>query len=556
MRGSVARLAQGSLARDRPVDGLAATARGVARPGHGTAARRLRRCVHRAGARALPRRQSGRIDVAWGATVIELKTDLRREARDVIARMPAYLADASRGSAPGRTTVGLATDGATLLAYTLDRGTLVQIGRYDVEVDHPERLLNWLEPLLSPVFATPWDIRMGSLCRGMPRQRRAAPAQAEFPDVKLRYLSEEGPALGRCRAPVLRAARLAGQLSGGGRAVDRERDGKPADCIAALSAGSVGAGSRASPQGEDPGRCRLSDEAADRARSDPGCGRDRNAGRRDPRRCRLWHRWRLPVRPVRARARLCPGRAADIERLAAWRDAAAAQGLERNGPPAVADATSPRPQAALSQGPGAGTAGRCLAEHHMARRIEYRSRLALRRRARPARVPRLQSHHAARAGVAANRVARRRRRATRTLALHAFGGGAAARSRGHGQAARTHRARLSRAYIKGCSGGRRSPRPSLPAEIVRGAVSEYAGPAGRSVPGQHRCSSSSSCAASWPWRRSSTSGARRSPQHVAATGEAACPAAGAGGGRQAARPCWRSSGPASGSPWCRRAPGA
>ena len=94
---------------------------------------------------------SGRIDVAWGATVIELKTDLRREERDVVARMPAYLADVNRGSAPGRTTVGLATDGATLLAYTLDRGTLVQIGRYDVEADHAERLLSWLEPLLSPV---------------------------------------------------------------------------------------------------------------------------------------------------------------------------------------------------------------------------------------------------------------------------------------------------------------------------------------------------------------------------------------------------------------------
>lgn len=65
--------------------------------------------------------------------------------------MPDYLADASRRSAPGRTTVGLATDGATLLAYTLDRGTLAQIGRYDVEVEHPERLLSWLEPLLSPV---------------------------------------------------------------------------------------------------------------------------------------------------------------------------------------------------------------------------------------------------------------------------------------------------------------------------------------------------------------------------------------------------------------------
>lgn len=94
---------------------------------------------------------SGRIDVAWGATVIELKSDLRREERDVLARMPDYLADASRGRAPGRTTVGLATDGATLLAYTLDRGTLAQIGRYEVDVDHPERLLSWLEPLLSPV---------------------------------------------------------------------------------------------------------------------------------------------------------------------------------------------------------------------------------------------------------------------------------------------------------------------------------------------------------------------------------------------------------------------
>lgn len=94
---------------------------------------------------------SGRIDVAWGATVIELKTDLRREERDVLARMPDYLADASRGGAPGRTAVGVATDGATLLAYTIDRGELAQIGRYEVDVEHPERLLSWLEPLLSPV---------------------------------------------------------------------------------------------------------------------------------------------------------------------------------------------------------------------------------------------------------------------------------------------------------------------------------------------------------------------------------------------------------------------
>ena len=94
---------------------------------------------------------SGRIDVAWGATVIELKSDLRREERDVLARMPEYLADAGRRTSPDRTTVGLATDGATLLAYTLDGGVLSPIGRYEVEVEHPERLLSWLEPLLSPV---------------------------------------------------------------------------------------------------------------------------------------------------------------------------------------------------------------------------------------------------------------------------------------------------------------------------------------------------------------------------------------------------------------------
>ena len=39
---------------------------------------------------------SGRIDTMWGATVIELKTDLRREIADVTSRMPHYLTDAAR----------------------------------------------------------------------------------------------------------------------------------------------------------------------------------------------------------------------------------------------------------------------------------------------------------------------------------------------------------------------------------------------------------------------------------------------------------------------------
>ena len=144
---------------------------------------------------------SGRIDVAWGATVIELKTDLRREERDVVARMPAYLADASRGSAPGRTTVGLATDGASLLAYTVDRGTLVPIGRYDVEVDHPERLLSWLEPLLSPVpevMPTPIAVALAfgryslAFGRAHGQLQRLWSAVGDHPEVRLKRDLWEG----------------------------------------------------------------------------------------------------------------------------------------------------------------------------------------------------------------------------------------------------------------------------------------------------------------------------------------------------------------------------
>ena len=138
---------------------------------------------------------SGRIDVAWGATVIELKTDLRREERDVIARMPDYLTDASRRSAPGRTTVGLATDGATLLAYALDRGTLAPIGRYDVEVEHPERLLSWLEPLLSPVpdvMPTPIAVALAfgryslAFGRAQTKLRRLWSEVGDHPEVRLK----------------------------------------------------------------------------------------------------------------------------------------------------------------------------------------------------------------------------------------------------------------------------------------------------------------------------------------------------------------------------------
>lgn len=92
---------------------------------------------------------SGRIDMLWGATVIELKTDLRREIGDVLARMPAYLADAGRRSGSPANVTGIATDGAGFIAYALRGGELAELARYDTDPERPDGLLLWLEPLLT-----------------------------------------------------------------------------------------------------------------------------------------------------------------------------------------------------------------------------------------------------------------------------------------------------------------------------------------------------------------------------------------------------------------------
>jgi hypothetical protein len=91
----------------------------------------------------------GRIDTLWGATVIELKSDLRRELDDVLARLPAYLADATSRSHSPRPVTGLATDGATFIAFALRGGVLHELARYETDPERPNELMAWLEPLLS-----------------------------------------------------------------------------------------------------------------------------------------------------------------------------------------------------------------------------------------------------------------------------------------------------------------------------------------------------------------------------------------------------------------------
>lgn len=81
----------------------------------------------------------GRIDALLGNVVIELKSDLRREADDVAARLPDYLTEAERQTR--RRFVGLVTDGATWEFHELRDGRLARMDAFEPSADRPEALL-------------------------------------------------------------------------------------------------------------------------------------------------------------------------------------------------------------------------------------------------------------------------------------------------------------------------------------------------------------------------------------------------------------------------------
>ncbi len=89
----------------------------------------------------------GRIDMLFGATVFEFKSDLGRELADAHARLPDYLGERERQT--GRHFLGIATDGATFIAFERHDGALAEIGRHVPRVDRAEALLAWLEPAVS-----------------------------------------------------------------------------------------------------------------------------------------------------------------------------------------------------------------------------------------------------------------------------------------------------------------------------------------------------------------------------------------------------------------------
>ncbi len=89
----------------------------------------------------------GRADTLFGSVVFEFKRDLRQELADVQARLPDYLTERERQTR--RRFLGIATDGATFIAYELRDGSLAEIGRHEPDPVRSEALLHWLEPALS-----------------------------------------------------------------------------------------------------------------------------------------------------------------------------------------------------------------------------------------------------------------------------------------------------------------------------------------------------------------------------------------------------------------------
>jgi hypothetical protein len=89
----------------------------------------------------------GRADMLFGATIFEFKRDLRRELPDVQARLPEYLAERERQT--GRHYLGIATDGASFVAYERRDGAMAELGRHETQPEQADALLAWLEPALS-----------------------------------------------------------------------------------------------------------------------------------------------------------------------------------------------------------------------------------------------------------------------------------------------------------------------------------------------------------------------------------------------------------------------
>jgi hypothetical protein len=89
----------------------------------------------------------GRIDALLGRTVIELKSDLRKESFET--QLASYLKD--RRNLTGEDFVGIVTDGALFSVHELsaDGTSLIELGSHVPDNEEPAKLLSWLESVVA-----------------------------------------------------------------------------------------------------------------------------------------------------------------------------------------------------------------------------------------------------------------------------------------------------------------------------------------------------------------------------------------------------------------------
>jgi hypothetical protein len=84
----------------------------------------------------------GRSDGLFGRTVLEFKSNLRREKADAEEQLSRYIPDRERET--GDRFVGIATDGAQFVAYDYRDNQLRELTSYIPSADEPADLLQWL----------------------------------------------------------------------------------------------------------------------------------------------------------------------------------------------------------------------------------------------------------------------------------------------------------------------------------------------------------------------------------------------------------------------------
>ncbi|MDA2916737.1 N-6 DNA methylase [Nitrospinae bacterium AH_259_B05_G02_I21] len=89
----------------------------------------------------------GRLDALLGCTVFEFKRDLRAEKRDAEEKLSRYMRQRERET--GERFLGVATDGASFLAYELRTGRLVPLKTFQPSKDEPRYLVVWLDTATS-----------------------------------------------------------------------------------------------------------------------------------------------------------------------------------------------------------------------------------------------------------------------------------------------------------------------------------------------------------------------------------------------------------------------